>query len=292
VTEAIALNAITKNFGSVEAVRGITLSVPQGEAFCLLGPNGAGKTTTINLMLGLTQPTAGSVSLFGHPPHSRAARQKVGLVAQDTDFPETLTPREILHLVRAHSPEPVSEDELIDIFGLAAIVDRHTGGFSGGQRRRLGLELAFAGRGKVIFLDEPTTGLDAAAREAFWTYAQDRRDQGATLVITTHYLHDIEAIAERICLIDQGLVRLDGSVAEIRSRIQRRIVRFQTDVDMSFDRYGPHQRDGANVTFSTADADILVTNLIRDGVAFSQLEVLTASLEEAIAAIGGAVEES
>ena len=110
-------------------------------------------------------------------------------------------------------------------------------------------------------------------------------------MITTHYLHDIEAIAERICLIDDGLVRLDGSVAEIRSRIQRRIVRFQTDVDMSLDRYGPHQRDGAIVTFSTADADILVTNLIRDGVAFSGLEVLTASLEEAIAAIGGRDEE-
>jgi len=285
VTEAIALNAVTKRFGSVEAVRGITLSVPQGQAFCLLGPNGAGKTTTINLMLGLTQPNAGTVSLFGHPPHARAARQQVGLVAQDTDFPETLTPREILHLVRAHYPAPAPEAELIDGFGLTAIADRQTGGFSGGQRRRLGLALAFAGGGKVIFLDEPTTGLDAAARDAFWAYAQARRDAGATLVITTHHLHEIESIAERICLIDQGVVRLDGSVAEIRDRIDRRIVRFRNDADLSTDRYGPHDRVGDTVTFATSDADGLVASLVRDGVAFRQLEVLTASLEEAIAAI-------
>ena len=211
---AISAIAVTKNYGAVRAVSGLDLEIDAGEAVCLLGPNGAGKSTTLNLILGLTKPDKGSVRIFDRPPNSFFARNIIGYAAQDSDFPPHLTAGEILNLVRQHYQRAQPSDELIEIFGLGTLANRYTGGFSGGERRRLALALAFAGEARIVFLDEPTTGLDSAARNHFWSHARAFTESGGTLVLTTHHLSEIETVASRICLIDEGRIRLEGSVEQ------------------------------------------------------------------------------
>ncbi|MBL4725759.1 MAG: ABC transporter ATP-binding protein [Rhizobiaceae bacterium] len=279
---AIAIKGLTKNFGAVRAVSNLDLEVKQGEAFCLLGPNGAGKSTTINLMLGLTKPDNGSVHVFGHEPHSSAAQQMTGYVAQDSDFPPLLTVREIIKLVRCHYQNPHPADELIEKFGLEDIADRLTGGFSGGQRRRLALALAFAGNGKLVFLDEPTTGLDSKARKNFWAYSKEYVKQGGTLVLTTHHLEEIEGVADRICLINQGEIQLEGSVKEIQKRLGQKHIHFACDNLPSLSPISQLVHENGHAQIISPDADEIVRQLVASGVAFNDLEIRNASLEEAI----------
>lgn len=283
MTVAVAAEGLTKRFGDLCAVSELDLTITPGETLGLLGPNGAGKSTTLNLILGLTRPDAGSVKIFGQPSSARAARQTVGYVAQDCDFPPNLTVREILRLVRSHFSEPLAEDEVLDRFGLDSLADRQVGGFSGGQRRRLAVALAFAGGGRMIVLDEPTTGLDSAARADFWAMAQAYVKDGGTILLTTHHLEEIEAVADRICLIDRGRIRLQGGVDDIKGRIARKYVSFcgaAPPVPAPVDRM--EERDG-RVHIVTADADAVVRRLVASGGAFSDLTVRGATLEEAIA---------
>ena len=202
---------VCKSYGENIAVDDLSMKVEQGEVLCLLGPNGAGKSTSINMMLGLTRPDSGTIRLFGKNPTSDAARTQIGVTPQDTDFPPALSSREILQLVRSHYREPRPIDHLIEAFQLEGIIDRRTSGFSGGERRRLALALAFCGNGKAVFLDEPTTGLDQNSRRAFWDYAGKYAESGASLIITTHHLEEIENIATRICLLVDGKIRFSGS---------------------------------------------------------------------------------
>ncbi len=282
VEPAIVARGLTKNFGDLRAVDDLDLEIRQGETLGLLGPNGAGKSTTINLMLGLSRPSAGSVRIFGHAPQAREARQTTGYVAQDSDFPPNLTAAEILDLVRSHYPDPAPRDELIDHFDLASLTGRQVGGFSGGQRRRLALALAFAGRGRIVFLDEPTTGLDRDARRAFWAFARRFMDAGGTLLLTTHQLEEVEAVADRVCLIDQGRIRLEGTVGEIRRRVAQKQVRFACDDLPELGPVSRVERDNGVVTITTPDADALVRELVGGGAQFRDLEIRSASLEEAI----------
>ena len=223
---AIVARDLTKHFGDLCAANDLDLEIRQGETLSLLGPNGAGKPTTINLMLGLSRSSAGSVRIFGHAPQAREARRMTGYVAQDSDFPPNLTVVEILDLVRSHFPDPAPSDDLIGHFALESLADRQVVGFSGGQRRKLALALAFAGRGRIVFLHEPTTGLDRDARRGFWGFARNFIDTGGTLLLTTHQLEEVEAVADRVCLIDQGRIRLEGTVGEIRRRVSQKQVRF------------------------------------------------------------------
>ncbi|MBL4890376.1 MAG: ABC transporter ATP-binding protein [Rhizobiaceae bacterium] len=279
---AIAIEGLTKNFGVVCAVSDLDLEVRQGEAFCLLGPNGAGKSTTINLMLGLTKPDNGSIRVFGHEPHSSAAKHMTGYVAQDSDFPALLTVLEILELVRCHYQNPRPTDELIENFGLGDIADRFTGGFSGGQRRRLALALAFAGNGELVFLDEPTTGLDSTARKNFWAYSKEYIKRGGTLLLTTHHLEEIETIADRICLINQGRIQLEGSVGEIQKRLGQKHIHFTCKNLHSISPVSQLVHEDDRVQIISPDADEIVRQLVSSGVAFNDLEIRNASLEEAI----------
>ncbi len=279
---AISLRGLDKRFGKVHAVRGIDLSVQQGQAFCLLGPNGAGKSTAINMMLGLSTPDAGTVEIFGHAPKSRAARLITGYTAQDSDFPPNLRVREILDMVRKHYPAPRSMAELLENFGLEPLKNRFTGGLSGGQRRRLGLALAFAGNGKLVFLDEPTSGLDSTARKGFWAFARRFRDAGGTLLVTTHHLEEIEGIADRICLINHGKIQIEGSVADIRAQLGHKTVHFKAqECPQISPVISLSEKDGC-YTVITADADALVRSLVASGVDFHDLEIRAASLEQAI----------
>lgn len=282
MTPAIALNDLSKHYRSVRAVSDLSLTVDQGEAVCLLGPNGAGKSTTLNLILGLSRPNAGTVSVFGHAPHTRAARRVVGYVAQDSDFPPNLTAREVLQLVRCHYSDPVPLDVLIGTFGLDSLADRQTGGFSGGQRRKLSLALAFAGRGQLVVLDEPTTGLDSAARRNFWLYVSTYVEDGGTVLMTTHHLEEIESTADRICLIDDGQIRLQGTVREIRSRIGQKHLHFVCQDPPDLSPVTHIHKDGDKIAMVSPDADEVVRQLVCSGADFSGLEIKAASLEEAI----------
>lgn len=279
---AVEFNDVHKSYGKTRAVDGLTMRVGEGEVLCLLGPNGAGKSTSINMMLGLTSPDKGEVKLFGAPPTSDAARENIGLTPQDTDFPPNLTPREIIALVSSHFPQPQTSDHLIEAFQLGAIIDRRCGGFSGGERRRLALALAFAGSGKAIFLDEPTSGLDKDARHAFWDYASEHAKTGCSFVITTHHLEEIENIASRICLIVDGRIALEGSAESIRAKVNRRHIHFKSDTAPDLPDITCVAEDNGSYSITSADSDATIRALVQNNVAFTGLEVRTCSLEEAI----------
>lgn len=215
---AAELRSVTKRFGAVNALDGVDLRIGQGEVLALLGPNGAGKTTALSLLLGLRRPDAGSAELFGRDPRDPSARAHVGATPQDSGFPPTLRVAEIVDLVRAHFTDPAPGEELLVRFGLSDLRRRQAGGLSAGQRRRLALALAFAGRPRAVFLDEPTVGLDVEARLAAWGQIEQYAAGGGTVLLTTHHLEEVERLASRVVLLARGRVVAAGSVAELAAR--------------------------------------------------------------------------
>ena len=206
---AIELRAAAKRFGDRVALRPVDLAIERGALVALLGPNGAGKTTLVSLCVGLRRPTAGTVRIFGRDPRDWRARLGLGTTPQQMDFPPTIRGREILDLARAHAVDPPSIASLAERFGLDGTLDRQNGSLSGGQRRRLALALAFANAPQLVVLDEPTTGLDIAARRAAWDAI---RAFGGTVLLTTHHLEEAHALAERIIVLAHGEVVADGAL--------------------------------------------------------------------------------
>lgn len=213
-----ALRSVSKRFGTTVALHEVDLELGTGEIVALLGPNGAGKTTALSILLGLRRPDAGRAELFGQDPRSPSARSAIGATPQESGFPQTLRVREILDLVRAHYAAPVPTAELLERFGLMAVAQRQAGGLSGGQKRRLAVALAFAGRPRAVFLDEPTTGLDVEARRGVWRAVREYAAGGGTALLTTHYLDEAEALASRIVVLSHGVVVAEGTAAELRRR--------------------------------------------------------------------------
>ncbi len=282
---AALLRGVAKRFGATEALRGFDLEVRAGELVALLGPNGAGKTTAIGLLLGLRLPDAGQVRLLGGDPRSPAVRRGVGVTPQETGFPPNLRVHEVINLVRAHYDAPAETADLLKQFGLADLATRQTGGLSGGEKRRLAVALAFAGAPKIVFLDEPTTGLDVASRRALWDAIKDFVGGGGTVLLTTHYIEEADVLADRIVVIDQGKSIAAGTPAEIKSRIQLQRVSFAAEELPDLPGIVRHERDGARHVILTDDADALVRALVGSGAAFSGLEISLADLEEAFVAL-------
>jgi ABC-2 type transport system ATP-binding protein len=214
---AAALRGVTKRFGALVALDDVDLELHRGEVLALLGPNGAGKTTALSIVLGLRRPDRGRAELLGMDPRSRAPRAAIGVTPQDAGFPPTLRVHEIVELVRAHFAAPVPTAELLSRFGLADCRRRQTGGLSGGERRRLSVALAFAGRPLAVFLDEPTTGLDVEARRNLWSELQEYAAAGGTILLTTHYLEEAEALATGVALLTRGRIAARGSPRELAS---------------------------------------------------------------------------
>lgn len=213
---ALCFRGVEKRFGTITALRGIDLSVEQGETVALLGPNGAGKTTLVGILLGIRRPDAGSVELFGRDPQHWRSRAVVGTTPQETSFPPTLRCREVVDFVRAHYASGPSSGELLEQFELCALGSRQTGGLSGGQRRRLAVALAFAGAPRLVVLDEPTTGLDVEARRGVWDAIRAYAAGDGTTLIATHNLQEAEALADRVVVVAAGAVRADGSATAIK----------------------------------------------------------------------------
>jgi ABC-2 type transport system ATP-binding protein len=216
---AIEVDGLRKSYGGAEAVRGVSLHVKRGEIFAFLGPNGAGKTTTVEILEGFRSRDAGDVSVLGiDPAHGdRAWRARIGIVLQEGRAHPKLTPRETLELWSAYYPHPKPIAETIALVGLEEKADERVAQLSGGQRRRLDVGLALIGDPDLIFLDEPTTGFDPAARRAAWKVIAGLRDLGKTVFLTTHYLDEAQALADRVAIIKAGVIVAEGPPASLVS---------------------------------------------------------------------------
>jgi ABC-2 type transport system ATP-binding protein len=209
---AIEVRGLRKRYGDLEAVRGIDFSVRRGEVFGLLGPNGAGKTTTVEILQGYRDRSDGDVTVLGHDPQLRARelRERVGIVLQSTGVYRHLTVRELLAHFAGLYPAPRGVEEVIDLVGLRGKEDARTRTLSGGQLRRLDLGLALIGDPELVFLDEPTTGFDPAARRGAWDTIRSLKALGKTVVLTTHYLDEAQALADRVAIIKDGRILAEG----------------------------------------------------------------------------------
>jgi ABC-2 type transport system ATP-binding protein len=212
------LKAVTKRYGPVDALRGVDLTIQPGELLALLGPNGAGKTTAVRILLGLTQPDSGRATIFDRDPGARAAKLRRGALLQVARVPETLKVREHIELFSSYYPNPLALAETLDAAGLTGIENRLFGDLSGGQKQRVLFALALCGNPDLLFLDEPTVGLDVEARRALWTRIRAFVNRGGSVLLTTHYLEEAEALANRIAVISQGRIVAEGSPNAIKSR--------------------------------------------------------------------------
>lgn len=284
------LQNVSMRYGAVEALRDVSLGLAAGETVALLGPNGAGKTTAIGLLTGLKRPHAGKALLFGRNPRVPNVRAGIGVTPQEAAFPFAWRTGEILDFARAHYHAPTPREALIEAFGLGPILKRAAANLSGGQQRRLAVALAFAGAPKAVFLDEPTTGLDTDARKQLWNYVDAYKRGGGAVFLTTHYIEEAEALADRIILLSQGAIVRAGSVAEMKRVVDVRIVRFEAADAPALKTARLQESAAGRHTFLSNNADESVRELVSSGAAFSGLEVLPASLADAVGAIlkGGA----
>ena len=231
MTAAITATGITKRYGPVEALRGVDLEVAQGEVLALLGPNGAGKTTFVEILEGFRQPTSGSASVLGIDPATgdSAWRARLGIVLQSAGFFEALTPREITAHFASFYPTPLDVDSVVEMVGLKEKRDARCKNLSGGQKRRVDLALGIVGNPELIFLDEPTTGLDPQGRRQIWEVVRNFTALGKTVLLTTHYLDEAEQLADRVGVIIKGRLAEVGTPREIGGR-QRAMARVSFSV--------------------------------------------------------------
>jgi len=283
------LRGVTKRYGATVALDDVDLEARPGEVLALLGPNGAGKTTAVHLMLGLLRPTSGEARLFGHDPRAASAKMRVGTMLQISGVPATLTVREHLRSFAAYYPAPLPIDHVLDVAGLSDVARRPYGKLSGGQKQRVHFALALVGDPDLLFLDEPTTGLDVASRRAFWEQVRSFLHGGRTVVLTTHYLEEADALADRVVVLDHGRVLAEGTPAAIKSRAAGRRVRAITRLAAAELELLPGvvhvRRAGTFTELLTTEAETTMRELLQRDPALTDLEVTGASLEEAFLAL-------
>ena len=269
---AIEVTDLHKAYGPVEAVRGLSFEVERGEVFGLLGPNGAGKTTTVEILEGYRRRSAGDVRVLGHDPASRDRdlQQRVGIVLQSSGFYPRVTVREaVQHFGKAYD-RPRDADETIQLVGLSEKADARTRELSGGQRRRLDLALALVGDPELVFLDEPTTGFDPAARRTAWGVVRALKELGKTVLLTTHYLDEAQELADRVAIVKEGRIVAEGPPDQLGPSSSRYRISYLSD--------------GNRVELQTDDPTELLHRLTRDAIARGErldgLEVTRPTLEE------------
>ena len=283
------LDNVTKKYGAITALNGLSLTLRPGEIVALLGPNGAGKSTAVRLLLGLSTPTAGTARIFGGDPRQPATRARTGAMLQVASVPKTLKVKEHIDLFRSYYPAPLSVAEIVRIAQLQGIEDRLFQELSGGQRQRLLFGLAICGNPEIVFLDEPTVGMDIEARRGLWEQIRSLAAQGKTVLMTTHYLEEADALAHRIIVINKGKVVSEGTPAEIKSRGASRKIRCLTSLSTAQIWAIPgviHVEQTAGIICITAGhAESVVRKLLAYDEELSELEVVSPGLEDAFLAL-------
>ena len=284
-----SLERVTKKFGNVTALNDVGLAIPQGRVVGLLGPNGAGKTTAVRLMLGMMRPNCGRVTVFGGDPTNAGVRVRIGAMLQVAKVPETLRVREHIQLFSSYYPQPLTCAETIALAGLESVAGRLFGELSGGQKQRVLFALAICGNPDLLVLDEPTVGLDVEGRHALWDRVRDLVSRGKTIILTTHYLEEADALSDRIVVINNGSVIAQGTPGEIKSSIGGKIIRCASALTAEDVKLFPgvlqvrENRGVLNIRASNPD-DVVRTLLCRDP-GLCGLEVTSTSLDEAFLAL-------
>jgi ABC-2 type transport system ATP-binding protein len=288
-TVVARLDGVSKNYGDVRALRNVNFTVSAGHVVALLGPNGAGKTTAVKLLLGLMQPNSGKARVFGGDPTNPQNRMRTGAMLQVGRVPETLRVREHIDLFSSYYPNPMPMEEVLAAAGLEKLRDRKFGDLSGGQRQRTLFALAICGNPDLLFLDEPTVGLDVEARRALWEEIRRLVERGKTVLLTTHYLEEADALADRIAVINQGEIIAEGTPAEIKSQTSGKRIRCITTLSLASLLQIPGvtdvRQDREAVEIHARDAEPVVRALLARDASLSGLEIAGAGLEEAFLAL-------
>ncbi|MGW2380291.1 ABC transporter ATP-binding protein [Streptomyces sp. NPDC001658] len=292
----VAFDQVSKAYGDVRAVDGLTLSLRAGETVALLGPNGAGKSTTLDLLLGLKNADDGTVRLFGTTPREALVAGRVGAMLQSGGLMDEVTVEELVRLACALHPRPYPVSDVLSRAGIARFADRKVDKLSGGQAQRVRFALATAGDSDLIVLDEATTGMDVTTRQGFWATMREQADQGRTVLFATHYLEEADAIADRVLVLHRGRLLADGTAAEIKAKAGVRRISFDLAgrIDEQALRGLPFLTtlavSGPTVRIQSSDADATVHALYGLGLHPRNLEVAGLGLEQAFVAITTAEE--
>jgi len=280
---------LKKSYGEVVALRDLTLEIYAGELLALLGPNGAGKTTLVRMLLGLARPDSGSISVLGSDPHLGHVQTRIGAMLQVGRVPETLKVREHIDLFSSYYPAPLPIAETLKIAGIEDIKNRPYGELSGGQKQRVLFGIALCGNPDLLFLDEPTVGLDVEARRLMWAQIRTLIGRGKTVLLTTHYLNEADALADRILVLDKGTIVAEGTPAEIKARAMGKQVRCTSRLSLEEIRQIPGvlsaKADRNAFELQVNAAEPVVRELLQRDSWLGDLEVTNAGLEEAFLAL-------
>jgi ABC-2 type transport system ATP-binding protein len=283
----VTFDGVMRRYGQVTAVDHLSLGIQRGQTVALLGPNGAGKTTTVELLLGLTNPDAGVVHLFGGPPADAVAAGRVGAMLQDAGLPQGARVAELVGLVRSLYPEPLSLADTLRLADLEDVANRRVERLSGGQRQRVRLALAVAGNPELLVLDEPTAALDVDARRTFWHRVRAYVSTGRTVLFATHRLEEADAVADRVVVIAGGRLLVDGTPDQVKAQAAGR-----STISMAADGLPREllenlpavqtvRQDRGRLTLSTSDPDATIRALLQQAPHVQGLEVTRAGMEEA-----------
>ena len=295
---AIVAEQLTKRYGDLVALDQVSFEVPPGQLVAVLGPNGAGKTTTMELLEGFLAPTAGTVRVLGAEPRhgDRAWHARIGLVLQSTSLDDQLTVRELLAVFARLYPNPRSVPEVLELLGLTGEAGTRVGALSGGQRRRVDVALGIIGRPELLFLDEPTTGLDPEARRRAWTAVENLATAGTTVLVTTHYLEEADQLADRVIVLARGRILADTTPEQLRAQSGRSTIRYPLPeaalvADLPASLAGRLDPDHQALVVHSADVTATLHDLVgwaeRHHLDLTGLEVGPPTLEEAYLAITG-----
>ena len=288
-TVVASLEVVSKNYGEVRALRSVNFTVRAGQVVALLGPNGAGKTTAVKLLLGLIQPDSGKARVFGGDPTNPQNRMRTGAMLQVGRVPETLRVREHLDLFSSYYPNPMPLEEVLAAAGLEKLRDRKFGDLSGGQRQRTLFALAICGDPDLLLLDEPTVGLDVESRRALWEEIRQLVERGKTVLLTTHYLEEADALADRIAVINQGEIIVEGTPAKIKAQTSGKRIRCITALGLATLLQIPGvtaaRQDREAVEIHAREAEPVARALLARDPSLSGLEIASAGLEEAFLAL-------
>jgi ABC-2 type transport system ATP-binding protein len=279
------LSGVSKRYGKVVALDGMELQVRPAELLAVLGPNGAGKSTAISLMLGLQTPDAGTARLFSQSPLNLASRRHIGVMMQEVALPPELRVREHVDLVASYYPDPMTAEDALRLTRTLPLAARPYGKLSNGQKRQVQFAMAVVGRPKLLFLDEPTVGLDLPSREMMWSMLRELVRQGASIVLTTHYLEEAEALADRVVVLAKGHTIASGTVSQLRSLVGRKRITCETSLPPELVAAWPEVqtviRDRARLHITASNSDAVVKRLAMADGNFLDLEVHRAGLAEA-----------